>query len=152
MKVEYKIESLGLKLPENSKSMANYVPAVKTGNYVFTSGNGPMVKGEWKAKGKLGRELTLEEGYECAKIAVLNCLAAAKSLIEDLDRIKQIIRVVGFINSAPGFEEQTKVLNGASDLLVEIFGEKGKHARLSIGASELPFNVPVEIELIIEVY
>jgi enamine deaminase RidA (YjgF/YER057c/UK114 family) len=110
----------------------------------------PLVKGELKAKGKVGGDLTLEEGYECARIAALNCLAAAKSVIDDLDRVKQIVRLTGFVNSAVGFNEQPKVLNGASDLLVEIFGERGKHARLAIGTNELPLGAPVEVEMIVE--
>ena len=151
MKIEHKIQNLGFELPEIAKPVANYVPAVKSGNYVFSSGNGPLVKGEWNAKGKLGRELTLEDGYDCTKIAVLNCLAAVKSLIDDLDRIKQIVRIVGYVNSAPGFEEQPKVIDGASDLIVKIFGKRGEHSRLAIGVSELPFGIPVEVEMIVEV-
>jgi enamine deaminase RidA (YjgF/YER057c/UK114 family) len=150
VEIEDRIKSLGLELPQVPKPVANYVSAVRTGNYVFTSGQVPLVKGELKAKGKMGGDLTLEEGYECARIAALNCLAAVKSVIDDLDRVKQIVRVTGFVNSAVGFNEQPKVLNGASDLLVEIFGERGKHARLAIGANELPLGAPVEVEMIVE--
>jgi enamine deaminase RidA (YjgF/YER057c/UK114 family) len=151
VEIEDRIKSLGLELPEAPKPVANYVSAVRTGNYVFTSGQIPFVKGELKAKGKVGGELTVEEGYECAKIAALNCLAAVKSMVTDLDRVNRIIRVTGFVNSALGFTEQPKVLNGASDLLVEIFGERGKHARLAIGATELPGGAPVEVEMVVEV-
>lgn len=151
MEIEKRIKSLGLELPEVPKPVASYVPALKSGNYVFTSGQIPFVKGELKYKGKVGKDLTLEEGYECAKMTVLNCLAAIKSVIEDLDRIKQVVRVTGFINSAPGFVEQPKVLNGASDLLVQIFGERGKHSRLAIGVSELPLGAALEIDLIVEI-
>lgn len=151
METEDRMKSLGLELPEAPKPVANYVSAVRTGNYVFTSGHIPSVKGELKAKGKMGGELTVEEGYECAKITALNCLAAVKSLIADLDRVNRIIRVTGFVNSALGFTEQPKVLNGASDLLVEIFGERGKHSRLAIGAGELPGGAPVEVEMVVEV-
>lgn len=150
MEIEDRIKSLGLELPQVPKPVANYVSAVRTGNYVFTSGQVPLVKGELKAKGKVGGDLTLEEGYECARIAALNCLAAVKSVIDDLDRVKQIVRLTGFVNSAVGFNEQPKVLNGASDLLVEIFGERGKHARLAIGTNELPLGAPVEVEMIVE--
>jgi len=151
LEIEKRIKSLGLELPEVPKPVASYVPALKSGNYVFTSGQIPFVKGELKYKGKVGKDLTLEEGYECAKMTVLNCLAAIKSVIEDLDRIKQVVRVTGFINSAPGFVEQPKVLNGASDLLVQIFGERGKHSRLAIGVSELPLGAALEIDLIVEI-
>jgi enamine deaminase RidA (YjgF/YER057c/UK114 family) len=151
VEIEDRIKSLGLELPEAPKPVANYVSAVRTGNYVFTSGQIPVVKGELKAKGKVGGEITVEEGYECAKIAALNCLAAVKALIADLDRVNRIVRVTGFVNSALGFTEQPKVLNGASDLLVEIFGERGKHSRLAIGAGELPRGAPVEVEMVVEV-
>lgn len=104
-----------------------------------------------KAKGKIGRDLTVEQGYECAKVAALNCLAAVRSVVDELDRVRRIVRVTGFVNSAPGFEEQPKVINGASDLLVEIFGEKGKHSRLALGANELPLGAPVEVEMIVEI-
>jgi enamine deaminase RidA (YjgF/YER057c/UK114 family) len=150
VEIEDRIKSLGLELPQVPKPVANYVSAVRTGNYVFTSGQVPLVKGELKAKGKVGGDLTLEQGYECARIAALNCLAAVKSVIDDLDRVKQIVRLTGFVNSAVGFNEQPKVLNGASDLLVEIFGERGKHARLAIGTNELPLGAPVEVEMIVE--
>lgn len=151
MEIENKVRKLGMELPEVPKPVATYVPAVRSGNYVFTSGQGPFIKGKLMHTGKVGGNLTVEEGYECAKLTAMNCLAAIKSLIGDLDRVKQIIRVTGFINSAPGFEDQPKVLNGASDLLVQIFGEKGKHARLALGASELPMGTPVEIEMVVEV-
>jgi enamine deaminase RidA (YjgF/YER057c/UK114 family) len=151
LKIEGRIQDLGLELPEISRPVGNYVSAVKTGNYVFTTGHVPFVKGVLKAKGKVGGDLTLEEGYKCARIAALNCLAAVRSLIGDLDQVLQIVRVTGFVNSAPGFEEQAKVLNGASDLLVEIFGERGKHARLAVGTNELPLGAPVEVEMIVEV-
>ena len=151
MEAENRIKMLGLELPEVPRPVANYVPAVKTGQYVFTSGQGPLVKGQLRAKGKVGGDLTLEEGYECARITALNCLAAIKSVIDDLDRVKQIVRVTGFVNSAPGFQDQSKVLNGVSDLLVNIFGERGKHSRLALGTNELPLGMPVEVEMIVEI-
>ena len=151
MEIEKRIESLGLELPEAPKPVASYVPAVHSGNYVFTSGQLPFLKGQLKAKGKVGSDLNVEEGYECAKAAALNCLAAVKSVVEKLDRVRRVVRVTGFINSAPGFEEQAKVMNGASDLLVAIFGAMGEHSRLAIGTSELPLGSPVEVEMIVEV-
>jgi enamine deaminase RidA (YjgF/YER057c/UK114 family) len=102
-------------------------------------------------KGKLGGDLTIEQGYACARVTAMNCLAAVKSVIDDLDRVKRIVRVTGFINSAPGFTDQPKVLNGASDLLVEVFGERGKHSRLALGASELPLGAPLEIDMVVEI-
>ncbi len=151
MEIEKKMRGLGLELPEVPKPVASYVPAVRSGNYVYTSGQVPFVKGELMHRGKLGGDLTIEQGYECARVTALNCLAAVKSVTDDLDRVKQIVRVTGFINSAPGFTDQPKVLNGASDLLVEIFGERGKHSRLAIGTSELPLGAPLEIDMVVEI-
>jgi enamine deaminase RidA (YjgF/YER057c/UK114 family) len=151
MEIEKKMRGLGLELPEVPKPVASYVPAVRSGNYVYTSGQVPFVKGELMHKGKLGGDLTIEQGYECARATAMNCLAAVKSVIDDLDRVKRIVRVTGFINSAPGFTDQPKVLNGASDLLVEIFGERGKHSRLAIGTSELPLGAPLEIDMVVEI-
>jgi enamine deaminase RidA (YjgF/YER057c/UK114 family) len=151
VEIEKKIKSLGLELPEAPKPVASYIPAVHSENFVFTSGQLPIIKGELKARGKIGRDLTVEEGYECAKVAALNCLAVIKSVVGELDRVRRIVRVTGFINSAPGFEDQSKVMNGASDVLVEIFGDEGRHSRLAIGASELPLGSPVEVEMIVEI-
>ncbi len=151
MEIEKKMKSLGLELPEVPKPVASYVPAVRSGNQVFTSGQIPFVKGELKCRGKVGEDLSVEQGYACSRIAALNCLAAIQSVIDDLDRIERVIRVTGFVNSAPGFDGQPRVLNGASDLLVEIFGEKGRHSRLAIGTNELPLGAPVEIDMIVEV-
>jgi enamine deaminase RidA (YjgF/YER057c/UK114 family) len=151
MEIEKKMRGLGLELPEVPKPVASYVPAVRSGNYVYTSGQVPFVKGELMHKGKLGGDLTIEQGYACARVTAMNCLAAVKSVIDDLDRVKRIVRVTGFINSAPGFTDQPKVLNGASDLLVEVFGERGKHSRLALGASELPLGAPLEIYMVVEI-
>jgi enamine deaminase RidA (YjgF/YER057c/UK114 family) len=151
MEIEKKMRGLGLELPEVPKPVASYVPAVRSGNYVYTSGQVPFVKGELMHRGKLGGDLTIEQGYECARVTAMNCLAAVKSVIDDLDRVKRIVRVTGFITSAPGFTDQPKVLNGASDLLVEIFGERGKHSRLAIGTSELPLGAPLEIDMVVEI-
>jgi enamine deaminase RidA (YjgF/YER057c/UK114 family) len=151
MKIEEKIEGLGLKLPEAPEPVANYVQAVRVGDLVFSAGQGPIVDGAPKYVGKVGEDLTMEEGYEAAKIAALNCLSAIKTVIDDLDKIDRIVKVSGFVNSAPGFTDQSKVMNGASDLLVKIFGDKGRHARGAIGSNELPLNNGVEIELIVKV-
>lgn len=151
MKIEEKIEGLGLKLPEAPEPVANYVQAVRVGDLVFSAGQGPIVDGAPKYVGKVGEDLTMEEGYEAAKISALNCLSAIKTVIDDLDKIDRIVKVSGFVNSAPGFTDQSKVMNGASDLLVKIFGDKGRHARGAIGSNELPLNNGVEIELIVKV-
>ena len=151
MSAEEKIKSLGLTVPPAPQPVAAYVPAVKSGSYIYTSGQLPMVAGELKYIGKLGQELSVEEGYEAAKICALNCLGAVKSIIGSLDEVIKIVKLTGFVNSSEGFAAQPKVINGASDLLGEIFGEKGRHARSAVGVSELPLGAAVEIEMIIEV-
>lgn len=148
--VEQKLKELGLEVPEVAKPVAAYVPAVKVGGYVYTAGQIPFVNGELKYRGKLGKDFTVEEGYEAAKFCALNCLAAIKSVV-DLDDIEQVVKVVGFVNSAEGFNEQPKVINGVSELLGEVFGEKGKHARSAVGVNELPLNAAVEVEMIVKV-
>jgi len=151
MNVEQKLQELGLQLPEIAKPIAAYVPAIRVADTVYTSGQIPLVKGEVKFKGKLGREFVIEDGYEAAKICALNCLAAAKSVIEDLDRIEKVIKVVGFVNSEVGFTDQPKVVNGASELLGKVFGPNGAHARSAVGVAELPLGVAVEIEMIFQI-
>ena len=151
MKIEARLEELGITLPEVPKPVANYVPAVQTGNLLFLSGHGPG-QGEGKIyQGKLGQDLTIEEGYASARQVALCLLSTLKNTLGDLDRVKRIVKLVGFVNSAPGFTDQPKVVNGASDLFVEVFGDKGRHARSAVGMVELPGGIPVEIELIVEV-
>ena len=151
MGYEDKLKSLGLQLPEAPKPVATYVPAVKTGSLLFLSGVLPMQNGQLAFVGKLGRDLSLAEGAEAAKIAILNALAIAKQELGSLDRITRVVKVVGHVASAEGFTDQPQVLNGASDLLVAIFGEAGRHARVAIGAAELPRRAAVEIEVIVAV-
>lgn len=151
MSVENRLKELNLVLPQAPAPLASYVPAVTAGKLVFVSGNLPMKEGKLLYSGKVGREVTLEQGVECARQTVLNALANLKNHLGDLNRINRIVRLGGFVASAEGFTQQPQVLNGASNLLVEIFGEKGKHARAAVGAAELPLNAPVEIELIVEV-
>ena len=151
MSIELKLQELGLTLPEPAKPVAAYVPAVQVSGMVYTSGQIPLVKGEVKYKGKLGSDFTVEEGYEAAKICALNCLAAAKGVIGNLDRIEKVVKVVGFVNSAPGFTDQPKVVNGASELLGKVFGPAGEHARSAVGVAELPLGVAVEIEMIFQI-
>ena len=151
MTYEEKLTSLGLELPEAPKPVATYVPAVRTGNLLFLSGVLPMRNGQLAFMGKLGRDLTVPEGVEAAKVAILNALAIAKQELGSLDRITRVVKVVGHVASADGFAEQPQVLNGASDLLVAIFGDAGRHARVATGAAELPRGAAVEIEVILAV-
>ncbi|UOQ44195.1 RidA family protein [Halobacillus salinarum] len=149
--VEEKMNDLGIQLPEAPKPGAVYVPAKTVGNLIYTSGQDCRVDGTLLYKGKLGLDLTVDQGYEAARQTMVNCLAVLKAEIGDLGRVKQIVKLLAFVNSAPGFVEQPYVINGASELLEEIFGDKGKHARSAIASNELPFNTPVEIEMIVEV-
>jgi enamine deaminase RidA (YjgF/YER057c/UK114 family) len=149
--VEFKLESMGLKLPEAPKPVAAYIPAKQTGKLVFTAGQLPMVQGELISKGLLGQDVEIEEANKAARICTLNALAAIKGVIGDLDRIRQVVRVVGYVASVPTFTQQPAVVNGASELLLEIFGENGKHARSAVGMAVLPLNASVEIELTVEV-
>ncbi|MFZ5642448.1 MAG: RidA family protein [Bacillota bacterium] len=146
---EEKLKEMGIALPVVPKPVAAYVPAVMTDKLVYTSGQIPFVEGELKYKGKVGGELTDKEGYEAARICAINCLSAVKSLAGSLDNIEKIVKVTGFVSSAPGFNGQPGVINGASELLGEIFGEAGKHARSAVGVSELPLNAAVEVEMIV---
>jgi enamine deaminase RidA (YjgF/YER057c/UK114 family) len=149
--IEQNIKNLGLSLPDTPKPVAAYIPAKQTGNLVFTAGQLPMVNGELISKGLLGQDVEIDEANKAARICTLNALAAIKGVIGDLDRIKQIVRVVGYVASVPTFTQQPAVVNGASELLLEIFGENGKHARSAVGMAVLPLNASVEIELTVEV-
>ena len=150
-KIEHRIIEMGLILPTPPKPLAAYIPAKKSGNLVFTAGQLPMVDGVLVAQGFLGKNVEIAEAYEAARICTLNALAAIKGVIRDLDQIKQIVRVVGYVASAPEFTQQPAVVNGASELLLEIFGENGKHARSAVGMAVLPLNAAVEIELTVEI-
>lgn len=149
--VEEKAQAIGLCIPEAPKPVAAYVPGVQTGALVYTSGQLPVINGELVYKGKIGAALTGDDGYEAARVCALNCLGVIKSLIGDLDQVEQVIKVVGFVNSAPGFTMQPKVINGASELLGELFGEKGRHARSAVGVNELPLDAACEVEMIVKV-
>jgi len=151
MGAEAKIKSLGITLPVPGKPLGNYVPGVQVGNLLFLSGHGPLREGSPTARGKLGRELSTEEGYKVAREVGLNLLGSARSALGSLDRVKRIVKVLGMVNSAEGFSEQPKVINGFSDLMVEVFGENGRHARSAVGMAGLPAGIPVEIEMILEV-
>ena len=149
--LEHKLMNLGIVIPEIPKPVAAYVPAKQSGKLVFTAGQLPMVNGELISKGLLGQDVEVEEASRAARVCTLNALAAIKGVIGDLDRIKQIVRVVGYVASIPTFTQQPAVVNGASELLLEIFGESGKHARSAVGMAVLPLNASVEIELTVEV-
>jgi enamine deaminase RidA (YjgF/YER057c/UK114 family) len=151
MAYEEKLKALHLELPPPPQPVATYIPAVRAGDLLFLSGVLPMQNGQLAFSGKLGRELTVAQGMEAAKIALLNALAIAKQELGTLDRIVRIVKVVGHVASAEGFTDQPQVLNGASDLLVAVFGEAGRHARVAVGAAELPRRAAVEIELILSV-
>lgn len=148
---EAKLESMGLKLPPVPKPVAAYVPAVMVGKYIYTSGQLPLVDGELAYKGKMGRELTEDQGYAAAKICAVNCLSAVREMAGSLDHVEKIVKVTGFVNSAEGFVNQPKVINGASELLGEIFGEAGRHARSAVGVSELPLGAAVEVEVVVKI-
>jgi enamine deaminase RidA (YjgF/YER057c/UK114 family) len=149
--IEKKIEELGLELPVRTGPLANYVSAVRTGNLVFVSGHGPTIEGKPRYVGKLGADMDLDSGYQAAKLTMLNCLASLKIELGDLDKVKRIVKLLGMVNSTPDYKDHPRVINGASDLLVEIFGENGRHARSAVGMASLPFGIPVEIEMIVEV-
>jgi len=150
MSIKEKLAGLGLTLPVAAAPVAAYVPAVKTGNLVFTAGQLPVVDGKVLITGKVGAEVTPEQAKDMAQICALNALAAI-SLVADIDQIERIIRVGGFVNGVPGFVAIPQVVNGASELLIKLFGEvNGKHARTAIGVAELPLNAPVEIEMVVQ--
>lgn len=151
MNIEKKIEELGYKLSTPPKPLAAYIPVVKSGRLVFTAGQLPIVDGELKYTGKVPSSISEEEAIKAAEICALNCLSVIKSEIGDLDKIERILKVTVFVNSADDYSKQPAVANGASELLVKIFGEIGKHARSAVGVSSLPLNAPVEVELIAEV-
>ena len=145
-----RLQELGIELPEASPPVANYVNAVTTGKLVFLAGKGPkQANGEY-ITGKVGADLSIEEGYEAAKIVGINQLAALKAEIGNLDRVKRIVKVLGMVNASPDFTNHPEVINGFSDFMVEIFGTKGKHARAAVGMGSLPRNIAVEIEMIVE--
>jgi len=147
---EEKIKKMGITIPEVVKPLAAYIPAMQVGNLVMTSGQVPISEGKVKYIGKVGKDLSEEEGKEAAKLCALNCLSAIKSVIGSFDNIKKVVKLTVFINSAEGFTAQPKVANGASEFIAEIFGEAGKHVRSAVGVSELPLNSAVEIEMIVQ--
>jgi len=152
MSFEARLTELGITLPHAPKPVATYVPAVRAGDLLFLSGTGPFKDGAIVYAGKLGKDLTVEQGYEAARLTLLNALAMIRQELGTLDRVTRIVRLTGHVASAEGFTQQPAVINGASDLLVQIFGEAGRHARLALGAAELPLNMAIELELILQVH
>jgi enamine deaminase RidA (YjgF/YER057c/UK114 family) len=149
--VEDRLKNLGMILPEVAAPLAAYVPAKKVGQVIFTAGQLPIQKGELICKGLLGQDVDVEQAYQAARICTLNALAAIKGVAKDLDQIVQVVRVVGYVACTSTFTQQPAIVNGASELLLEIFGEVGKHARSAVGVASLPLNASVEIELTVEV-
>jgi enamine deaminase RidA (YjgF/YER057c/UK114 family) len=150
MSVSARLGELGIELPEVAKPLASYVPAVRSGNLVYTAGQLPMQAGKLAVTGKVGTDVTPELAKTLARVCALNALAAVHSVV-GIDAVTQVVKVVGFVASAPGFNGQPGVVNGASDLLAEVFGDHGAHARSAVGVSELPLDSPVEVELVVEV-
>jgi enamine deaminase RidA (YjgF/YER057c/UK114 family) len=151
MSAERRLADLGITVPTLPSPVAAYLPAVRTGRLVFASGQTPTIDGVLQVRGKLGDGISVEEGHGAARLAALNCLAEVRGLLGSLDAVSRVVRLTGFVASAPGFGEQPAVINGASQLIEQVFGEAGRHARSAIGVAELPFGAPVEVELIVEV-
>lgn len=148
---EARLEELGIELPAATAPVANYVNAVRAGSLLFLSGKGPTRPDGSQIQGKLGSDLSVEEGYEAARLTGINLLAALKDELGDLNRVKRVVKATGMVNSAPDFVQQPAVVNGFSDLMVEVFGDKGRHARAAVGMGALPNNIAVEIDLVVEV-
>ncbi len=148
---EAQLKKLGIELPSPSKPVANYVKYVKTGNLIFLAGHGPCGPEAEKYRGKVGKDLSIEQGYQAARLTGICLLSTLKDAVGDLSKVKRIVKVLGMVSSDPEFYDQPKVVNGCSDLMTEVFGEKGKHARAAVGMAALPNNIPIEIEIIVEV-
>jgi len=148
---EERLKQSGIELPQPQKPVANYVNAVRSGNLIFLAGKGPTKPDGTNITGKVGKELTVQQGYEAARLTAINQLAVLKAELGSLNKVRRIVKVLGMVNCAEGFTDQPKVINGYSDLMVEIFGEKGKHARSAVGMYALPMNIAVEVEMIVEV-
>jgi enamine deaminase RidA (YjgF/YER057c/UK114 family) len=151
MKTEQRLKELGIALAPASGPLANYVNAVRTGNLLYLAGKGPGLPGQPMPSGKVGRDFTIEQGYEYARQTGLSLIAVMKAELGDLDRVTRIVKVLGMVNATPEFGHQPEVINGCSDLFVEVFGDRGRHARSAVGMGSLPRGIPVEIEVIVEV-
>jgi enamine deaminase RidA (YjgF/YER057c/UK114 family) len=151
MGAEARIKELGITLPSPPKPMGNYIPGVRVGNLFFLSGHGPIRVGDQPlTRGKVGRDMSTEDAYKVAREVGINLLGSARAVLGSLDKIKRVVKVLGMVNAVDGFGEQPKVINGFSDLMVEVFGENGRHARSAVGMGSLPAGIPVEIEMILE--
>ncbi len=148
-KIEGRLRELGMELPPVPKPVAEYVPAKRVGDLVYVSGQGPIQDGKPAYVGRVGADVSVSQGYEAARLCMLNCLAAVKMVAGSLDRVAEVVHVRGFVSSAPEFYDQPKVVNGASELLVKLFGDRGRHARAALGTSALPGNIPVEVEMVV---
>jgi enamine deaminase RidA (YjgF/YER057c/UK114 family) len=151
MQVEKRLKDMGIELPPAVTPVANYVPAVRSGNLVFLSGHGPFNEDGALITGKVGADLTTEQGYAAARRIAIGLLGSLKAAIGDLDKVQRVVKLLGLVNCPPDFGDQPKVINGASDFLVEVFGDKGKHARSAVGTNALPMNIAAEIEMIVEI-
>ena len=150
MSIRDNLRDLGLEVPVAAKPVAAYVPAIRTGNLIFTAGQLPLVNGQMVATGKVGQEVDVEQAKKLAEVCALNCLAAVETIVP-IERIFRIVRVVGYVNGTAGFTNQPAVINGASELFLNLWGDSGKHARSAVGVAELPLNAPVEVELTVEI-
>ena len=151
-KIESRLQELGITLPDSPAPMANYVPVVRTGNLIYLSGVGPTAKSDGSEyKGKLGDNISVDEGYDAARLTAINLIARLKGYLGDLDRVTQVVKLLSMVNATPDFTEPPAVSNGCSDLMVEVFGDRGRHARSAIGVATLPGGIPIEIELIAEI-
>ncbi len=151
-KIADRIKELGITLPESPSPVANYIPVVKTGNLIYLSGVGPADKPDGTSyTGKLGKDLSIDQGYDAARLTAVNIISRLNGFLDDLDQVKQIVKVLSMVNATPDFLDPPAVTNGCSDLLVEVFGDKGRHARSAIGVATLPGGMPIEIELIAEI-
>ena len=151
MGAEARVKALGIELPPAPRPLGSYVTAARSGNLLFTSGHGPLRDGRVAYQGKVGRELTVEQGQEAARLTGLNLLATVRDAIGSLDRVRRVVKVLGMVQCADDFTDQPKVINGFSDLMVEVFGDAGRHARSAVGMGSLPFGIPVEIEMVLEI-
>jgi enamine deaminase RidA (YjgF/YER057c/UK114 family) len=151
MNIESRLKELGLTLPAVSAPTNSYVSVKQAGSLLFVAGHGPKKDGKYPYLGKVGAEVILEQAQECARLCIINCLASVQHYLGDLEKVKSIVKVVGYVSSVPTFTDQPKVINAASDLLIEIFGEAGRHARSAVGMAVLPGDIPVEIEMVVEI-
>ena len=151
MKVEKRLKKLGIELPKPTNPLGSYVNAVQTGNLLYLAGTGPGMPGKPLPVGKVGRDFTVEQAYQHARSTGLSLISAMKAELGDLDRVKRFVKVLGMVNAVPEFGNQPEVINGCSDLFVEVFGERGRHARSAVGMGSLPRGIPVEVEVIVEI-